>query len=58
MKKCDQCKKTFPEPTLKTMISILQRKAYIVHVCPNCQSIVLNNPNYYYLIEEEEETQG
>lgn len=53
MKKCSQCKKLFPEEALKKMINILDRKAYLIYVCPNCQFIVLNNPNYYYLVEPE-----
>jgi DNA-directed RNA polymerase subunit RPC12/RpoP len=54
MNKCSSCGKEFPEPTLKTMIHIIGRKAYTKKVCPSCQSIVLNNPNYYYLADEKE----
>jgi hypothetical protein len=54
MQKCDQCKKLFPPQALKIMVHILERKAYITHVCPNCQSIVLNNPSYYYLDNPDE----
>ncbi len=53
MKKCSSCSKQFPEPTMKTMVHIIDRKAYIKTICPACQSIVLNNPNYYYLADEK-----
>lgn len=52
MEKCSFCKKDFPGPTLKKMIQINDRKAYLYRVCPACQSVVLNNPTYYYLVEE------
>jgi DNA-directed RNA polymerase subunit RPC12/RpoP len=53
VEKCSSCKKQFPESTLKTMVHIIDRKAYIKKICPSCQSIVLNNPNYYYLGDEK-----
>jgi DNA-directed RNA polymerase subunit RPC12/RpoP len=53
MKKCSTCSKEFPEPTLKKMVQIIDRKAYLNYICPACQSVMLNNPNYYYLTEEK-----
>jgi NAD-dependent SIR2 family protein deacetylase len=53
MKKCSSCSKQFPKEILKTMVQIIDRKAYIMNVCPSCQSIVNNNPNYYYLADEK-----
>ncbi|MGI6433772.1 MAG: hypothetical protein ACOX0F_00075 [Syntrophomonadaceae bacterium] len=54
LEKCSVCSKDYPTPTLKVMVHIVERKAYIKKICPNCQSIVLNNPNYYYLVEEKQ----
>lgn len=51
MEKCSSCSKQFPEAAMKKMVQIMGRKAYIMNVCPACQSVVLNNPNYYYLQE-------
>ncbi len=51
MEKCSICSKPYPEGTLKKMVQILDRKAYLYHVCPACQSIINNNPSYYYLTE-------
>lgn len=51
MEKCSTCGQTYPEETLKKMIQIVGRKAYLNNICPACQSIVLNNPSYYYLVE-------
>ncbi len=53
MEKCSSCNKQFPEQAMKTMVHIIERKAYIKNICPACQSIVLNNPNYYYLADEK-----
>lgn len=53
MDKCSTCNKQFPEATLKKMVQIIDRKAYLNKICPSCQSIVLNNPSYYYLIEQK-----
>lgn len=53
MDKCSSCSKQYPEATLKKMVQVIDRKAYIMKVCPSCQSIVLNNPNYYYLADEK-----
>jgi len=47
------CKKEFPEATLKKMVQIMDRKAYLNYICPACQTIVMNNPNYYYFEEEK-----
>jgi len=55
MEKCSNCSKEFPKSTLKKMIQIIGQKAYIKQICPFCQAIVLNNPNYYYLVEEEKQ---
>lgn len=54
MKKCHLCSKLYPEPILKTMVQIMDRKAYLQNVCPSCYSIVVNNPNYYMLEEPKE----
>ncbi|MDD2586824.1 MAG: hypothetical protein PHT79_08060 [Syntrophomonadaceae bacterium] len=54
MDKCSTCGQQFPETILKKMIQIIDRKAYLNKICPSCQSIVLNNPNYYYFIEPKE----
>lgn len=51
--KCSTCGKEFPKPTLKSMVQIVERKAYAQKICPSCQAMVLNNPNYYYLVEEK-----
>ncbi|MGI5912382.1 MAG: hypothetical protein ACOX6E_07385 [Syntrophomonadaceae bacterium] len=51
MQKCSCCSQQFPEATLKKMIQIQNRKAYLQDICPSCQAIVSNNPNYYYLVE-------
>lgn len=53
MKKCSCCSKQFPETILKKMVQIIGRKAYLQRICPSCQSIVINNPSYYYLEEEK-----
>lgn len=52
MEKCDFCSKEYPEAILKKMVQILERKAYLVHICPACQPIVANNPSYYNLQEK------
>ncbi|MGI5920955.1 MAG: hypothetical protein ACOX6I_04390 [Syntrophomonadaceae bacterium] len=52
MKKCSCCSKQFPEATLRKMVQILNHKAYLQFICPSCQAIVINNPSYYYLVEE------
>jgi len=57
MEKCSSCSKQFPEAAMKKMVQIMGRKAYIMNVCPACQSVVLNNPNYYYL-QESTKKQG
>ncbi len=54
LKKCSICNKDYPIPTLKPMVHIIERKAYVKRICPNCQAIVLNNPNYYYLVVERQ----
>lgn len=51
MEKCNICSHEYPEATLKKMVQIMDRKAYLSFICPSCQSIVMHNPNYYYLIE-------
>lgn len=51
MQKCSTCSKQFPVATMKKMVQIIDRKAYLNYICPSCQSIVLNNPSYYYLVE-------
>lgn len=53
MTKCSCCGKQFPEATLKKMVQVMNRKAYLNNICPACQAIVLNNPSYYYLVEEK-----
>lgn len=53
MEKCSICGKSFPKATLKPMVQIIGRKAYLEKICPSCQSIVMNNPNYYYLGEKK-----
>lgn len=52
MDKCSICGKNYPEATLKKMVQISGRKAYLNQICPACQAIVLNNPSYYYLEEK------
>ncbi|MEA1961425.1 MAG: hypothetical protein U9N81_09180 [Bacillota bacterium] len=49
MEKCNLCSKLYPVSALKTMVQIMGRKAYLQKVCPSCQAIAANNPNYYYL---------
>lgn len=51
--KCSECNKEYPILTLKAMVHIVGKKAYYKIICPNCQSVVLNNPNYYYLVEKK-----
>ncbi|QGU00826.1 hypothetical protein SYNTR_2232 [Candidatus Syntrophocurvum alkaliphilum] len=51
MGKCNSCSKVYPDAALKKMIHIVERKAYLNYICPSCQAIVHNNPNYYYLVE-------
>lgn len=51
MEKCTTCGKQYPEATLKKMIQIIERKAYLNYICPSCQAIVMHNPSYYYLTE-------
>lgn len=53
MVKCSLCKKEFPEPAIKKMIQIIDKKAYLNCICPACQAIVMNNPNYYYFVEDK-----
>lgn len=53
MDKCSICGKSYPEATLKKMVQISGRKAYLNQICPACQAIVLNNPSYYYLEEKK-----
>lgn len=54
MRKCSICTKQYPEPILKKMIQIIERKAYLHYICPACQSVVSNNPSYYYLAEPKQ----
>ncbi|MFY9323668.1 MAG: hypothetical protein WBJ34_02065 [Syntrophomonadaceae bacterium] len=54
MQKCSICNMQYPEPTLKKMVQIIERKAYLYHICPACQLVVINNPSYYYLTEPQE----
>ena len=51
MEKCGFCSKKYPVSILRSMVQIIDRKAYLVHVCPACQPIVHNNPNYYDLMD-------
>jgi len=44
----------YPRTILKKMIQIVDGKAYLNYVCPSCQSIAANNPNYYYLVDNKE----
>ncbi|MBO8158000.1 hypothetical protein [Thermosyntropha sp.] len=53
MEKCSICGREYPEAALKKMVQISGRKAYLNKICPACQAIVLNNPNYYYLEENK-----
>ncbi|MGR6837480.1 hypothetical protein [Syntrophomonas erecta] len=53
MEKCSICSRQYPESTLKKMIQIIDRKAYINLICPACQAVVSNNPNYYYLVDDK-----
>ncbi|WP_061213426.1 hypothetical protein [Syntrophomonas wolfei] len=53
MEKCTICSKSFPEATLRKMVQIIDRKAYLNRTCPSCQTIVANNPSYYYLVESK-----
>ncbi len=53
-KKCSICSKAYPEPILKKMVQVLDRKAYLHYVCPACQAVINNNPSYYYLIENKQ----
>lgn len=53
MIKCSYCRKQFPEATMKKMVQVIERKAYLNDICPACQAILLNNPNYYYLVEDK-----
>lgn len=55
LEKCSTCSQSFPEETLKRMVQIVGRKAYLNYICPSCQSIVLHNPSYYYLVEPKTE---
>ncbi|WP_054696344.1 hypothetical protein [Syntrophomonas palmitatica] len=48
MEKCSMCSKQFPEATMKKMVQIIDRKAYAQNICPACQHLAVNNPNYYY----------
>lgn len=54
MEKCSNCGKEFPEATLKKMVQLIGKKAYTKKICPFCQAVVLNNPTYYYLLEDKE----
>ncbi|HWP97370.1 MAG TPA: hypothetical protein VN426_11040 [Syntrophomonadaceae bacterium] len=58
MQKCYACSKQYPETAMSKMVHVIERKAYIKCICPACQSIVANNPTYYYLVEEKETTTG
>lgn len=51
MEKCHFCSKLYPETVLKKMVQIIDHKAYIIWICPGCQPIVNNNPNYYQVAE-------
>lgn len=51
MAKCSICSREYPHDILASMVQIVGRKAYLQLVCPACQPIVVNNPNYYYLAE-------
>ena len=53
-KKCSICSKAYPEPILKKMVQVLDRKAYLHYVCPACKAVINNNPSYYYLIENKQ----
>lgn len=44
----------YPQPTLKKMVQIVERKAYLYYICPACQLVVNNNPSYYYLTEAQQ----
>lgn len=54
MKKCSCCSKLYPEAILKNMVRVIGNKAYEQKVCPSCQSVIANNPNYYYFEKEKE----
>ena len=47
MEKCSMCSKTFPEETMKKMIQVMGKKAYAQNICPSCNGLAANNPNYY-----------
>lgn len=49
MEKCTVCYVEYPEQTLKSMVQIVDRKAYLYKVCPMCQLIVSHNQDYYYV---------
>ncbi len=53
MKKCYSCSKKFPDQAMRKMVNVIGRKAYPASICPACLSVVINNPNYYDLMEEE-----
>jgi len=55
VEKCNLCSNNYPEATLRKMVQIIDRKAYLHLVCPSCQSITINNPNYYYFIETKQD---
>lgn len=47
MEKCSMCTKKFPEETMKKMVQVVGKKAYAQNICPACQPLASNNPNYY-----------
>ncbi len=53
MERCNICNKDFPKAALRKMVQIIDRKAYLHQICPSCQTIVANNPSYYYLVERK-----
>lgn len=55
MEKCNICSNSFPESALRKMIQIIGQKAYLYQICPSCQTIVNNNPSYYYLVESDKQ---
>lgn len=52
MIKCYSCSKIYPKTILRKMVHTIDNKAYITYICPACQALVANNPNYYYLVED------
>jgi len=54
MKKCYSCSKKYPDQALRKMVHIVGKKAYPASICPACLSVIINNPNYYDLMEEND----